>query len=113
VKAWSEEKGKMSSENKSLSDEARSCIRQHLSAIERALAEAGASLDERRAVTADVESQILEMLGVPAGAEPTLRNVEQILIFGGSATAKRSPSSAPGRVPRAPQKRPIRVASTS
>ena len=64
-----------------LSDEARRRLDAHLDAVERALAAAGHSREQRRAVVDDLEAQINEMLAgrLGVGGSPTLGDVEAVL----------------------------------
>ncbi|MCL2647599.1 MAG: hypothetical protein FWD61_11430 [Phycisphaerales bacterium] len=67
-----------------LSEEARRRLDAHLDAVEQALATAGNSREQRRAVVDDLESQINEMLAARSDAEggggsPTLADVEAVL----------------------------------
>lgn len=59
--------------------EARKLIDGHLDAIDRALADSGVSRSERRNVTDDVESQIIQMLGDDDEGDTAVANVKAIL----------------------------------
>lgn len=54
-------------------------IREHVEAIDSALAARGVPPAERRSVTGDVEIQIRDMLATTAGGAPTLADVEAVL----------------------------------
>lgn len=62
-----------------MNEQVRKRIDEHLDAIDRILTDSGMTRSERRNITDDVESQILDMLGARSGDDPTLPDVEAIL----------------------------------
>ena len=62
-----------------MNDQVRKRIDEHLDAIDRILTDSGMTRSERRNITDDVESQILDMLGARSGDDPTLAELEAIL----------------------------------
>jgi len=69
----------MAGDKMKLTPHVQSRVDQYLDAVDRVLGSAGKPRTERRNITDDVETQILDMLAARAGAEPTVAEVEAVL----------------------------------